>query len=177
MASGMKPTELATYLAVQKQKEEANQSKKYSILKTEIASDPQGVGYLTAVDRESTDKIADNQKIADCLNDVTNGDGEIDRTESISFAELKPHINIGELAGLSESERTSLLVLYEGCSVDITNQVVLAQFKDLFGANSKTMLTIQALQKRPASRGELLGYGKAIKYWDVARARGLGNGK
>ena len=166
----MTPEELAAYIQEQVAKEQAWLQKEYSVLAVEIRDDTQGLGLLTDVDTENVDINEDNQKIADLLTDTSKGGGEIGRTEGISFDELKAHIDIKELAALSEAEQASLLSLYDDSLVDVASQTVQDQFKNLFGEGSKTEIAIKALKKRPASWAELLGYFN-LKYWDVARAR------
>jgi hypothetical protein len=170
----MTEEEKAAYIQAQAEKEQAAHLAQYSTLKTEFDTDSQGLGFLIGLtEPDNTENIADNQKIADSLNDKTKGGGEVDRTEGISFDELRPHIDIDEFSALSEAQQNGLLNLYTGTTVDVVSQVVQDQFKNLFGEGSKTEIAIKALKKRPASRGKLLGYGSNIKYWDVARMRGL----
>lgn len=168
----MTPEEKEAYLQAQENREHAEITANYSSMKTEIASDLLKLSYLTGVDLNNTDINSDNQKIADLFNDRTKGGGEIDRVEGVGFDELRAYIDIDEFSALSTAQQAGLLTLYEDTIVDIVSQAVQDQFETFFGKGSKTEIAIKALKKRPASRGELLGYGSNVKYWDVARARG-----
>lgn len=168
----MTPAEKEAYIEEQEVREKAEITASYTVMKAEIVNDPNGNGYLVGIDPNNPDINSDNQKIADLFNDKTKGGGEIDRTEGVSFDELRAYIDITEFSALSTAQQDGLLNLYQDTTVDVVNQEVQDRFADLFGKGSKTEIAINALKKRPASTGELLGYGSNVKYWDVARARG-----
>lgn len=138
----------------------------YNILKTEIDTDPKGMGYSGKTDQWCTDK----------LNEL-GASGETIIRDSVSTADIITAIysDKDEFMSLTQIDLMRINLLSPiGDSVNPAD--IQGVTKEIFTAQSHPTIraALIALGTRSASRAEkLFGDGTIIYYWDVARARAL----
>jgi hypothetical protein len=132
------------------------------ILKTELATDPAGLGYTS-----------DDPTCATLLSTVGLSGETIDR-EVIDGQELSAAVVMSEYMVLSAAEqRAWMTVLAAGSGqIDVSNTNIRSQIQAIWGAGTTTRANLVALQTRGASRTEVLfGIGVSVGHLDVAKAR------
>lgn len=133
----------------------------YVILKAEIDTDPKELGYADKTDQE----------VANLLNEIgLSGDTVL--KSSVSPEEMLFALDYDDLAGLLVAQLQILTLYTNNGDLDINNALIQKTFKALFGAETTSRANLLALAQQSASRAQVL-CGKNVKYWDVARARGL----
>lgn len=138
----------------------------YAALKTELTTDPLGLGYVGKTDEEC----------ADLLNivapDNTNPEKRMLR-DSVESWEIIGATTYGQYIGLSADQKQLYGAIIACGHVDPSDVTIRTHFAQLFPSGaSRTQL--EALQWRWASRAEkLFGSGAVVRYWDVHRARTL----
>ena len=134
------------------------------MLKNELDADPLVMGYAGKTDQE----------VADLINAVseTAVEGRQIARETIDTWEIVEATVPSEWTALSAAERQRYQTI-TGCGrVNVKGTNVKAQFLAMFTQGTTTRANLAALQNRPASRAEFLGFG-TVESWDVARARAL----
>lgn len=135
----------------------------YTVLKTEIDSDPKGLGYSGKTDQWITDK----------LNEI-GASSETKTKSSISTADVLKALVWTELNALNEKEIALLNLFTYGDNINPSNANIQNIFKGLFGVSTTTRANLIALSSEPATRGEIVfSAGTTINSWDVARAKAL----
>ena len=133
-----------------------------AILKTELDTDPNSLGYAAA----------NNSECAALLNAV-DAANPID-VSVVDGQELSKAVVISEYTVLSAAERdgwTTILAAGNG-QVDINDARVVAQIAAIWGAGTATRANLLALKIRDGSRAEtVFGVGSSVTAQDVAEAR------
>ena len=128
----------------------------YAALKNEILNDPAGLGYAGKTDGQ----------IADLLN--APGWGFINR-DVIPTYEIFDAIEPSEYGALTAEKKTLLHAILAMGTVDIRGSNLKKALSSMFPDGTVTRDNLLALQKRPASRAEVLGFGH-VTHSDVAKA-------
>ena len=134
-------------------------------LKSELLSDPQGLGYGLAI-------ASDNYRgVASALNNV--GPETIDPA-IISTGDLQGAVDPTEFLALTDRKATlwlSILQAATASGIRATNPNIRAQIGSVWAAGTTTRDNLGALQTRPASRMEVLfGEGTIVKPVELGRA-------
>src|SRR5688572_21578162 len=136
----------------------------YPALKTELTTDPKGLGLVGM-----TDGVA-----ASTLNQLGASADTVPQTQPIDSYLVINATTSTDWAALSATERTRYQTLTGAGKVDPSNANVTAAFLAMFPAGSTTRANLQALANRSCSRAEKLwGTGVVVAYYDVGRARAL----
>jgi hypothetical protein len=137
----------------------------YVELKTEINTDPKGLGYAGQNDPD----------VADLLNTI----GLVTPTETverevINGQELSAVVVHSEYIVLSAEKREAWTVVLSAGDgqIDVSNAGIRNQIAAIWGAGTTTRANLIALQTRDCSRAEaLFGAGISISHIDVGTAR------
>lgn len=135
----------------------------YAELKTELETDPKGLGYAGTSDPEA----------AALLNEIGGSSEKINR-DHIDGQEMMAVVVISEYASLSVMQRTAWMAIISAGTgmVDVNNAGTVAQVLAVWADGTTTRENLIALRKRDASRAEVLfGQGQAVGFLDVGRAR------
>jgi len=124
-------------------------------LKSEITQDPQALGYSGKGDEA-------------CANLLNTPNRTINR-ESIDGGTLAAALVAAEYAALTGMQRQFVDLVAGAVSIPWTANLK-TQLGSIFGAGTTTRTNMLALQSRPGSRGEELGFG-LVTPSDVAKAR------
>lgn len=139
------------------------------LLKIEIQSDPNALGYAPLVTAKNW------QGIADVLNNPANG-----AVTSVTFqsaATLQGAVVASEYIGLSQQQRElwQAIITASGSSVDVNAGGIKSQIGAIYTSSTAatTRANMIALQTKQASRGEVLfGIGTLVGFYDVYYAAG-----
>lgn len=132
----------------------------YQSLRTELDTDPLGLGYSGKTD----------QQIADLLNQVR---ATIDRDIGVIPAwRLVGAINPDEWAALSNQEKQRLALFVSAGDIDTQSANIRSALAAMFtaGASPLTRAAMAALQTRKGSRAEQL-FGSSVTAQDIAYGR------
>lgn len=135
---------------------------RYPQLKTELTTDPLGLGYVGKTDQEA----------ADLLNTEGLLNQKKDRTE-IPTWRLLTAVDDAEFALLTQTQLSMFQSVCACVIVDISNPRIRAMLQRIFVAAPLTKANMVTLAKEPAARWETLAFGGPMSYWDVSRARAL----
>lgn len=134
----------------------------YMTLNTEIATDPQGLGYSGKTSPE----------IAALLNTIGLSNEQIG-AGAVDGQELSKAVVISEYLSLTDAARagwTAILTAGNG-QIDAGDALVVAQIAAIWGAGTTTRANLLTLATRDASRAEVLfGSGVIIDKFDIAEA-------
>lgn len=136
----------------------------YQALKTELTTDPLGLGLAALSASEAASK----------LNEVPPSPAagrQIER-EIVSTWEIFEATVPAEWAALSAAEKQRYQSMLSMGSINLKKPNTRAALAAMFGAVTTTRANLLALQNTPASRATVL-FGEEVKYWDVERARAL----
>lgn len=143
----------------------------FGVLKTEVETDPLGLGYTTSNLRE------DNVLDAELLNNLNTGRTkaalDVPTHDILSKISRVDYENLG-VGQPADVKRDLLLLLLVAQTIDMTDQVT-AELDSIF-SGTDTLTRIQPLYIEPVSRAEeLFGDGdeEDVGYWDVRIARNL----
>lgn len=136
-------------------------------LKTELDSDPKGLGYAGA----------SNPEAADLLNTagLVTPNETIDR-KTIDGQELNAAVVKTEWDALPDYGRDLWIAIISAGNgqVDVSNSDIRSQIADTWGPATGTRAKLLALQSRVCSRAEtVFDPGVVVTMWDVAEAREL----
>lgn len=131
----------------------------YSVLKTEITTDPQGKGYAGKTD----------QQVADLLNAIGTDTKE---RGVIPAHEIVDATVPSEWSALTADEKQRYQTIVSAGQVNVKNPNIRAAFQAMFAGGTTTRTALTALTTEKTSRAEALGFGK-VAYWDVERAKAL----
>lgn len=137
----------------------------YANLKTELTTDPAGLGYAGKTDQQATDLM--NAVAADNTNAFRRV--KRDRVETWEIVEATIPTEYDAL-NATEKERYARLTGLGTINPQGTN--IQAAFLKMFGAGTTTRSNLALLQWKAASRSQVL-FGEFVSYWDVARARAI----
>lgn len=137
----------------------------YPALKTELTTDPAGLGYVGKTDQQAADLI----NTVPTVNTDTNRRVKRDRVETWEIVEATVTAEYDALSA-AEKERYARLTGLGVINPQGTN--IQSAFLKMFAAGTTTRTNLSLLQWRAASRAETL-YGVRVEVWDVARARAL----
>jgi hypothetical protein len=138
----------------------------YVALKSEIDTDPTGLG-LVALRNAGND-----QGIADALN-LVRQTINIDR-DFVAGWEVVEAMVSAEYAALSTAEKTRIQTIIGAGTIYVKGTNTRAAFAAAFGAGTTTRANLLALQQRKGSRAEALwGAGVSVTNTDVSTAKGL----
>lgn len=139
----------------------------YAALKTELTTDPLGLGYVGKTDEECADLL----NIA--APDNTNPEKRVSR-DSVDSWEIVGATVYGEYVSLTATQRDLYGAVVSCGRVNPQNGNIRTIFGQLFGAGTTTRAQLNDLQYRGSSRAEkLFGSGAVVKYWHVNNARAL----
>lgn len=133
----------------------------YAALKAEIDGDAQSLGYAGKSANE----------VADLLNQVGLNDQTIDRG-SVATWEILAATEVADLEALTDKQQRMYQMVISTGTVPLHDARIRSLLLRLFNNGTATRTNLAALQIRPASRAEVLGW-DGVAYWDVARARAL----
>ena len=125
-------------------------------LKTELTTDPAGIGYAAA--------SSDHEALAKMINTAVR---PLDRA-SLTGGQLVSCLDKTEFAALTAADKAYLNLFVTSGEVPMT-QDVRQSLRNLFPAGSKTRQNINAATRRDGSRAEELGFGRVTES-DVANA-------
>ncbi len=139
----------------------------FADLKTELETDPLGLGYTAGADR------ADDVTDADILSSLDTG--RLKRALAVPTHTLLSRISRADYEALgtgqpAEVKRDLLLLLLVAQLIDMTDEVT-AELDSIF-AGTDTLTRIQTLYEEPVSRAEEL-FDVEVGYFDVRSARDL----
>lgn len=132
----------------------------YAVLKNEIDTDPEGLGYAGKTDPE----------VAALMNEIGGSGEKIDR-DFIDGQEMMSVVDIPEYAALNDVQRAgwSAIISAGTGMVGVNNAGTIAQVTAIW-AGTTTLANLVALRKRDASRAEVL-FGQGVSHLDVGKAR------
>lgn len=136
----------------------------YAALKTELQTDPAGLGYAPHL------AAGADQSLADLLNEVR-------QSISISRATIPAYevweaIVPAEWAALTANERQRVQTILSMGEVNVQGANTRSSLAAAFGAGTTSRTNLIALQSRQGSRAEqLFGDGVAVTNEDIAKAR------
>lgn len=133
----------------------------YAALKTEIQTDPLGLGYAAYV------ASGNDSAIAEALN-LVRGTISIDR-KIVDSHEVIDATAATEWAALTAGEKQRYQTIVGAGRVNLKNANVRAAFQAMFGAGTATRAALIAMLTQTGSRAEQLGFG-TVNYLDVAHA-------
>lgn len=133
----------------------------YAQLKTEIQTDPQGLGYAAPL------AAGNHAAVADLLNQVRTTI-KLDR-ETVPAYEVFDAIVPAEWAALSAQEKQRIQLILSLGQVYTKGANTRAAFLATFTAGSQTRTNLGALQQRDSSRAEQL-FGQPVSPSDIAKA-------
>lgn len=135
----------------------------YTVLKTELNDDPKGLGLTSLNDRLAAEK----------LNKVGASNQEID-VLTVSPINAQKSVIGTEFDVLSAGKQRLWLAILSTGSIEIRNFNIRGQIGSIWGAGTVTKTNLVALQKRSASRSEVLfGPGVKVSQNDVDAGRKL----
>lgn len=137
----------------------------YATLKTEITSDPAGLGYLGKTDVQ----------VATLMNAVPSVNTDTFRRlkrASIPTWEIVEATVLTEYDALSVAEKDRYKLLTGLGTINPRGPNVQSAFLKMFGSGTTTRANLSLLQWEAASRAQTL-FGEPVYEWDVARARAL----
>jgi len=135
----------------------------YAALKTELQTDPTGLGYAGPLGRGET------QVVADLLNAVRQG-VSIER-ETVPAYEVWEAIVPSEWAALTANDRQRVQTILSMGEVSVRGTNTRSSFAAAFGAGTSSRTQLAALQNRPGSRAEqLFGTDVVIQSSDITIA-------
>lgn len=141
-------------------------SQQYPALKTELETDPRGLGLVAMTAKEAAAKLNERGASGETLGDRTT----VDAWEVAACVALSEFTDAGVTAG----QRQWLAMVLSAGVVDASSAVLKTGFQAIFGAGTTTRAALLALVNRPCSRGEkLFGAGVEVGPHDVQRARDL----
>lgn len=130
-------------------------------LKTELATDPKGLGYSSLSDREAANK----------LNEVGASSEMVDVVQ-VSALEMQSTVVGSEFASLSATAQRAWLAIVGLGRVPVKNINLRGQILSIWGASTTTRTNLATLQTKSATRAEVLfGEGVSITQSDVQKAR------
>lgn len=138
----------------------------FAALKTEIQTDPAGVGYASAVASGA------DGAVADLINTVRAGAAYSIFKSSVPIAALVANIDSTNFAALTALQLAKLQLLFAGsASLDATDLNTRNIVTGVFTGMAATLANLTILVKRQGSRAEVLwGDGTRITADDVAHA-------
>jgi hypothetical protein len=141
-------------------------------LRTEIESNPQGLGYAPLMTRGS------DADVADLLNAPRSGAAYIVFRPDVPVKDVVEAITAADFGSLTAVQCARLQLLFVGGTVDVSRTNTRQALQDLFsGASNATKAALLALVSRSGSRAEkLFGVGTTIHHLQVAAAFGRGTG-
>ena len=133
------------------------------VLKTEIDTDPTGLGFASHV------ASGDHSQIAALLNEI-NTSIQVDR-ELVPAHEVASAVVASEYGALTARERERYAALISTSKVNVKSQNTRDAFLEMFPAGSTTRANLATLQTKDGSRAEqVLGEGVSISHADVSQA-------
>lgn len=139
----------------------------YAALKTEIQTDPLGLGYDVSPTFYVTNE--DDMAVAGLLNEV-GGSSETIEPDFVSAADAQAAVLGSEWAGLSDVKQRGWLAIVGLGEIPVKNANIRAQITAIWDPGT-TRDNLIALQTRDASRAEaLFGEGVTVSHTDVAIA-------
>src|SRR5512145_415927 len=133
----------------------------YSQLKTELQTDPLGLGYAAPL------AAGNHAAVADLLNEVR-PTIQIQR-DLVPVWEVFDAIVPSEWGSLSTTERTRIQIILTMQQVYVKGTNTRNAFTTAFAAGTQTRANLIALQNRTGSRAEQL-FDQAVTYSDIATA-------
>jgi len=142
----------------------------YTILATEINTDPTGRGYNTTT-------MSDAQ-LADLVNAVIpateTGIPAADRTVEIAYIskeQAQTAVVAADYSGLIAEKRDLWLALLTLDQIPVKDANIRAQVLEVWAGGTATRTALGALQTRPASRAEIrFGEGTVVSHSDIGKA-------
>lgn len=136
----------------------------YAALKTELTTDPKGLGLAAMTDAAAAAKLNQVGASAETLPVTAPIDAYLVVNATIP----------ADYAALTATERDRYAAITGAGKVDPSNANVVSAFAAMFGAGTTTRTNLQALANRSCSRAEKVwGAGVVVAPWDVARARAM----
>lgn len=133
-------------------------------LKSELDSDPQGLGYAAAGWPDG-----DAQSVADIINDPAHG-ATIWRT-NIPMSDVYAETDWSEVIALGGTERQVFRQITSTAELDADSQNIRDAIGAIFGAGTNTRANLLSLVQKSGSRAEeLWGDGVTISASEVGRA-------
>lgn len=135
-------------------------------LKTELATDPEGLGYENGLNDDS------DAKDAELLNQPR-PTIQVNRT-AIPMGEVYGEVDWDdEWVNLTDVKRAAFRQITSTDSLNVSSQHIRDAFVTIFGSGSATLANLQAILTRDGSRlEELFGAGSRVTPSEVAKARG-----
>jgi hypothetical protein len=130
-------------------------------LKTELTTDPAGLGYAALVASGHTAGLADLLNAPNAAIRVNRG--------VIEAYRIVNAIVPGDWAALTAAQKQSLQLIISAGQVDVSDVNVRQAFVDAFGAGTATRAALVGLATRDGSRAEQV-LGQPVSHLDVARA-------
>lgn len=135
----------------------------YLVLKTEIETDPTGIGYAPQV------ALGSDTGVADLINQIRDTI-ELFR-DGIGAAEVFEAVNAVDFGTLTALQTAKLSLILSQPALSLRGANIRTMLGDIFLVGSQTRINLIALAKRKASRAEqLFGYNISIAHVDVAKA-------
>ncbi len=135
-------------------------------LKTELLTDPLGLGYSTAL------TAGDDNTLADMLNQVREGGGFQVNRDPVTPGAIFGVIDPDEYAGLTSTNLQRLATAFTVPTINLGDDSILDIMTGIFPGGSLTNQAIVTLSKRQGSRAEVLwGTGLVITSNVVNTAR------
>ena len=134
-----------------------------SALKTELTTDPVGMGYVLATPIEDSD--------VGNIRTLINASGRTVDRELAENREVVEAIRPAEFEALSVEKRDLVLLMLQPVVLDLRNANIRSAFASAFGAGTTTRTNLIALQTKTGSRAEeLFGESVTVGSRDIARA-------
>ncbi len=132
-----------------------------SILKTELTTDPETLGYASFSDRGAANKLNE-----------AGASSETIEVEEVSAVDIQGAVVGSEFSALSATAQRAWLAIVGLESVPVKNTNLREQILDIWGAGTTTRTNLAALQTKSATRAEVLfGEGVSVSQSDVQKAR------
>jgi hypothetical protein len=135
---------------------------KYMELKTELTTDPLGLGYAGKAD-EQTALLLNTEGLLGQKKDL-----EVTPTWRLLTA-----VDDVEFAALTTIQLSMFQSMCSCVQVNMSNSRVRAMLQRIFIGSPNTKANMVTLAKEPAARWETLDFGGPVSYWDIPRARAL----
>lgn len=136
----------------------------YQALKTELTTDPLGLGLAALSSSDAATKLNEVPASASAGRQVAR--------EVVPAWEVFEATVPSDWTALTAAEKQRYQAMLGMGSINLKKPNTRAALAAMFGAATTTRANLIALQYTPASRATVL-FGESVNYWDVERARAL----
>lgn len=135
-------------------------------LKSELQSDPAGMGYASFVAK------AQDQAVADLLNSLTSPGATAVWRNDVKVSEIINQIVAADFAGLTQLQVLQLILILTTGILDATQTQLRTIFTNIFTGKATTLSNLNTVAQRTGSRAEALwGTGFVVTPDQIAGTR------